>query len=937
MGLYFLIFLSCFLATVNSVAVISIDLGNVFHKIGIVKPGMPMEIVLNIESNRKTVTAVTLKQDERLFGNAALNAGIKKPQTMFTNFLELLGKQYEHSIVETYKSRFPYHNLVSTDRGTVQFKINDDTYYTVEELLAMVLNNSRNMAVEFAGEPINNVIVTIPGYYNQAERRAVADAVQISGLKLLQLMTDHTAVALNFGIFRRDEYKESPTYNIFYDMGATSTKVTVVEYKLDKLQEGSLAENHPHLIVRGFGYDRTLGGSEFDFRLRKYLAEEFTKSKKSSVPITDSPKAMAKLLKEATRVKQILSANTETYAQVEGLHEEIDFKFRVTRQKFEELSADLYDRVAAPLEMALKTADLQLEMIDHFLVVGGSFRIPKVQEKLAEVLKGKEISKNINADEAAALGAVYHAAYLSSAFKVKRFVVKDASLFAMDVSFDRLYVDEEDGQEKIKSVDRTIINKMNVVPQKKMMTFSRMYDDFSFIVKYSNLDHLPAAEREYFKSSILMNVAVAGVREAAEKHTNEANITEKGVKAHFRIDESGLVELVSIENTFEKKYLEELEIAAEESAFSKLTSKIGSFFSGANDENNSTDTPSPSDTPKEDDDKSTDGAKSSEDPKSDKTENQENETSSTGPTEKIVLKETKLEEKTKQIKEPMTFTIDVRDLPRVTETAAKNSNEKLKQLSIRDLEKLATAKSLNDLESFIIGTQEKLEYSDNYKLVTTEAEREDFGTLLAAAGEWVYDEGIGLSAKEYKEKLNALKNELKPMANRLQEMDERPKALSALRNVLNQSSVFLNISRNLPEEAQIFTDVELQKLEETVAETLTYESAIKMKFEAMLLHETPPILTQEIGVKITALDRELQYLVSKARLAKYNKPKTEKPPVKPGKSQEKETEEDNDIEIPAEDSTSQEKSTEKPETLELPAADDSATGKPTEDTPNPEL
>ena len=785
--------------------------------------------------------------------------------------------------------------------------------------------------------------------------------VYFSGLKLLQLMSDHAAVALNYGIFRRDEFKETAMYVMFFDMGSSSTKASVVEYKVDKITENGRSETHPHLFIRGFGYDRTLGGSEFDFRLREHLAEQFSKSKKTSVDIKDSPKAMSKLLKESTRVKQVLSANTEHYAQVEGLHEENDFKYLVKRELFDELCSDLYDRVGGPIEMALKMADLTLDSIDSFIVFGGSFRIPKIQEKLAELLNGKEISKNVNADEAAALGAVYQAAHLSSAFRVKRFVVKDASVFPIDVSFDRLYIDEQDGAEKIKSVDRTIFNKMNIFPVKKAMTFNRMADDFSFLVKYSNLDFLSDTERNLFSKTHLLNVAISGVRDAYDKNMKEENVTDKGVKAHFRLSDSGMLEILAVDSHFEKKVLEEVNKPAEKSTYEKLSESISSFFSSKTDEKapeNATETKEGSENGESTGDKKEEeGADekpeptgSEETPKAEGDTKASEEAANKTTSDEAAKEETvkKVEEKTVQHSETLKFDIEIKDLPPMTETAIKESKDKLLKLTLRDLEKLATAKALNDLESFIIGQQEKLDTNENFIKVTTEEERQTFTTMLSAASDWLYDEGIGLTSKEYKTKLGDLKKEFKGVTSRLHEMTERPKILKAVDELLNRTQTFLNISSALPEDMQIFTAVEIETLTKAFNNTITFVNETTAAIEASSPHEMPPVLVADISVKLRELERELGYLVNKMR---YSKPKPKPTTAKPTKSsdnassdstgsQSPDVEEDMEPETPEKDEKKEEEK--KPETLELPGSESEATsdsgGESSDDpTPNPEL
>merc|ERR1712002_1195356 len=207
---------------------------------------------------------------------------------------------------------------------------------------------------------------------------------------------------------------------MLYDMGAQDTTVTVVGYQVVKTKEKGFSETHPQAQILGVGYDRTLGGAEMKFRVREYLADQFNAMGKTKTDVRSVPRAMGKLLKEAERVKLILSANTDCFAQIENVMEDIDFKEPVTRDQLLELGKDLLDRVTTPVQTALETAGMAMENIDQVILVGGGTRIPKVQELLTEFV-GQELGKSLNTDESAAMGAVYKAADLSTGFKVKKF------------------------------------------------------------------------------------------------------------------------------------------------------------------------------------------------------------------------------------------------------------------------------------------------------------------------------------------------------------------------------------------------------------------------------------------------------------------------------------------------------------------------------------
>ena len=210
--------------------------------------------------------------------------------------------------------------------------------------------------------------------------------------------------------------------------------------------------------------------------------------------IFQNPKALIKLLHEAERAKQVLSANMEYTAQVEGLIDEIDFKHRITREQFENLCADLFERVKRPVEEALNTSGITLDEIQQVLLFGGSTRIPRVQDELTKSLGGIDLGKSLNTDEAAAMGAVYQAAALSKGYRVKKFIVKDANQYPINVQFERHADPTLDSSEQ-KLVDRTLFNRNNLYPNRKVMTFNRHTDDFSFNVRYGDLTYLSETDK----------------------------------------------------------------------------------------------------------------------------------------------------------------------------------------------------------------------------------------------------------------------------------------------------------------------------------------------------------------------------------------------------------------------------------------------------------
>ncbi|KAK1153467.1 hypoxia up-regulated protein 1-like [Acipenser oxyrinchus oxyrinchus] len=908
--------LFCFLAAclpshTDSIAVMSVDLGSEWMKIAIVKPGVPMEIVLNRESRRKTPVAVCLKENERLFEDGALGVSAKNPKLVFRYLQGILGKTLDNPQVALYQKRFPEHQLEKDEvRGTVLYRVSDELRYSPEEILGMVLNYSRSLAQEFAEQPIKDVVITVPAFFNQAERRAVLQAAQMADLKVLQLINDNTAVALNYGVFRRKDINSTAQNVMFYDMGSESTVATIVTYQSVKTKD---AGTQPQLQIRGVGFDRTLGGFEMELRLRDHLAKLFNEQKKSKKDVRENVRAMAKLLKEANRLKTVLSANVDHMAQVEGLLDDVDFKSRVTRAELEELCADLLQRVPGPVQQALSSAEMTMDEIESVILVGGATRVPKVQELLLKAVGKEELSKNINADEAAAMGAVYQAAALSKAFKVKPFLVRDAAIYPIQVEFTRDTEEDEEGVKSIKHNKRVLFQRMSPYPQRKVITFNRYTDDFQFNINYGDVSFLSEEDLRIFGPLNLTTVQLSGVGSSFKKHVDTES---KGIKAHFNMDESGLLSLDRVESVFET-IVEEKD---EESTLTKLGNTISSLFGGGSSEPKENGTE-----PVQDEEESqAEGGKEEEEPaqkegdaapeekqetgdkpegeaqaetkaetegegegeKSEektqdkkegesagKEEEKKEEGEAEGQGEGGKKKEEKEEEKQpkpkkkSKISEEIGVVLQINDVLHLTAEQIDISKKKLQDLTDRDLAKHEREKILNTLEAFIFETQDKLEQEEFQAVLTGEEKEQILGKLSEASG-WLDEDGYSADTKELKEKLSELRKLCKALFFRVEERRKWPDRLAALDSMLNHTAFFLKSARQIAEDEQIFTEVELNTLEKVINETTTWKNATVAEQEKRPPTERPVLLSKDIEAKLALLDREVKYLLNKAKFAK---------------------------------------------------------------------
>ncbi|KAI8339485.1 heat shock protein 70 family [Chlamydoabsidia padenii] len=508
----------------------SIDYGTEWFKVGLIKPGMPLDVALNKDSKRKTQSVVTIRHDERIYGSDAVSLAGRFPQLTYFNLKSILGKPYDDKHAEEYRNRFVNDMQLNNNRhGMPAFLHNGTDQLPVEELIAYQFQNAKKQATDTAGEDVKDVVITVTPFATQHERQAILDAAELAGLNVLALMHDETAVALNYAINR--QFTTTPEYHMFYDMGAGSTVASIVSFSNVEVKEGKKrTKSTPQLEVKAVGFDRTLGGHEFDVRLQKLLADGFMDQNKKTLSssIYDSHGAMARLLKEATRVKQILSANTETMASVEGLHEEKDFKMKVTRKQLESLCQDLLDRVSAPILTALDKSGMTVDNIQSLVLVGGNVRVPAIQKRLIDIVGNERIAKNVNADEAAVLGAAFHGASLSNQFRLtKEIKIKDITSFPIEVVYETESAD----------VSETILfNEFDALNARKTMTFKRL-SDFDFKLNYATA----AKNRDILDR--IAQVKVSGLTDALEKYKEDIkqSSTPPKVRVVFEMSPSGLL------------------------------------------------------------------------------------------------------------------------------------------------------------------------------------------------------------------------------------------------------------------------------------------------------------------------------------------------------------------------------------------------------------
>ncbi|KAK0194877.1 heat shock protein 70 family [Armillaria mellea] len=532
-------------------AVVGVDFGCLHSKIGVARH-RGIDIITNEVSNRATPSLVAFGPKQRSIGEAAKTQETSNFRNTIGSLKRLVGRTLNDSDVQDIEKKFINASLVDV-QGSVGVEvryIGEKQTFSATQLVGMYLAKLRDIAANELKAGVTDIVIAVPGWYTDIQRRAVLDAASIAGLNVLRLINDTTAAALGYGITKSDlPEPESPRHVVFVDVGHSSLSVSVVAFAKGQL------------TVKSTAYDRNLGGRDIDYALVKHFSEEF--KGKYKIDVMSNPKGTFRLAAGCERLKKVLSANAEAPLNIESIMNDIDASSKLSREEYESLIASVLDRIPAPLQRALTDSELTLDQIDAVELIGGSTRIPAVRARIQSVFPGKVLSTTLNQDEAVARGATFACAMLSPVFRVRDFRFTDIATYPIKTVWEGSPDSPEEDTELL------VFPRGNALPSSKVLSF---YKKESFTV-----------EALYAEPSLLPGSINPWIAKFTTKEIPTVSGSDAPVKLKTRLNANGLLsfEAAFIDEIVEKEEAMDVDAAPDAPPKKKKVKHDVPFISGA--------------------------------------------------------------------------------------------------------------------------------------------------------------------------------------------------------------------------------------------------------------------------------------------------------------------------------------------------------------------
>ncbi|KAI3963076.1 hypothetical protein MKW92_040814 [Papaver armeniacum] len=812
-------------------AVSSIDLGSEWMKVAVVnlKPGhIPISIAINEMSKRKSPALVAFTNGDRLIGEEASGIIARYPDKVYSQVRDMIGKPYSY-VKNLVDSLYLPFDVVEDSRGSVGIKTDDGTVYSPEEFVAMILSYGMSLSELQTKLKVKDVVISVPPFFGQAERRGLLQAAQLANINVLALINEHSGAALQYGIDK--DFSNQSRHVVFYDMGSSTTYATLVYFSAYNTKEFGKTVSVNQFQVKDVSWNTDLGGRNMEMRLVEYFADEFNNQVGGGFDVRKFPKAMAKLKKQVKRTKEILSANTMAPISVESLHDDRDFRSSITREKFEELCGDLWEQSLTPLKEVIKNSGLKIDDIYAVELIGGNTRVPKLQVKLQEYLGRNDLDKHLDADEAIVLGAALHAANLSDGIKLNRKLgMIDGSSYGFTMELHGIEGD---------STKELLVQRMKKLPIKLFRSIKHN-KDFEVSLSYESGGALPPG----VSSDKFAHYTVSGLADASEKYSSRNLSAPIKANLHFSLSRSGILSLDRADATVEIS--EWVDVPKKNLTVENSTTVIPNTSTNAGSTSSAEDSKTVG---------NLDGGG--------------NETSSSNGEEKV--------ETEKKLKK-RTFRVPLKIVEKplgpgmlLSDESLSQAKSRLEALDKKDAERRRTAELKNNLESFVYTAKEKLDSAEDIEKISTKEERQSLIEKLEEVQEWLYTDGEDASAAEFTERLGLLKAKYDPIFFRLSELTERPTASEHARIYLTElQQIVSDWEKNkswLPKEKIDEVRIEAEKFKKWLADKETEQKKTS-------LFNTPAFSSEDVYDKVFSLRDKVATL---NKIPKP-KPKVEKPP-----------------------------------------------------------
>jgi len=808
-------------------SVVGFDVGNANCIVAVARAG-GIDTVDNDYSHRVTPAVVAFNDKVRLTGVSANNQALINLKNTISQVKRFIGRKASDPMTQIELKYAPFE--VSTDgNDNILFQVryrNEVSLYNPTQVLAMLLQELRSTASKNLKTEASDCVVSVPSFFTDSQRLALLDATKVAGLNCLKIMSETSAVALTYGLFKQDlPAPEEPSRNVaFVDMGHSALQVCICAFNKGKVKVLSVAS------------DPSLGGRDFDYRIRDFLAQNILE--KDKVDAKTSARPWARLLSESEKIKKQMSSNTTNLqVNIECFMDDKDVQQVLNRATFEEISQDLFARVEVPMQTALKDSGLKPEDIKFVEIVGGSTRIPAIKATIQQVF-GKTCSTTLNADEAVARGCAIQCAMLSHTIRVRDIEVQDACSYPIHISWDSTKNDETGQME--------IFNKYHNFPATKMLTLQRK-EPFKLRAYYHETTNIPFPEKSI--GEFLIKDVVPTADGEPSKVKVKVRLNTHGC---FTVHSATMVEKLPTPPPSPTK-----EEAPDGLSFPMAQDGTTAAPAAEGDKPMETDTPSeaPMNPAGED--------------------NKENATTAPPPAADDKKTDAAKPAAAADTKKKAKKNIKNHDLSVEASQSSLNKTEMDQMLKVESellecikVEKMI-ADSKNAVEEYIYNMREELD--EKYQEYVLEEDKEKFQTLLGDTEDWLYEDGEDLSKQAYVDKLGELTAVGTPIQERHHLHTTLPVTFNSYGTCMMKYRKIVDAYTAGEEQYAHIEKAEMEKVSKRLEEKFQWFNEKMQKFQSTKKHEKPVIAPSTVQSEEKLLSSFCDPIVNKP------KPKAEPP------------------------------------------------------------